>query len=215
MNESRGNIPEEVLNLSDAKTRLSYSSGENMFKQGAFSPYVIYIISGLARIYLETGQGKQINLRIARPGEFLGLSAVFGENHYMTSAIAMKDTMACMIDKGSFGSLLKDHPEFAMKISAQNFMNENRLVKIIGSLSYNQMRGKLASAILYLSTDEFLQEGVFQLLSRQDIADFASISIESTVRFLKEFEKDSIVQLDGRDIVITDRGRLNNIAETG
>lgn len=215
MNEREGNVPEEVLNLSDAKTRLSYSSGENIFKQGAFSPYVIYIISGLARIYLETGQRKQINLRIARSGEFLGLSAVFGENHYMTSAIALNDTLACMIDKSSFGSLLKDHPEFAMKISAQNLMNENRLVKIIGSLSYNQMRGKLASAILYLSTDEFMKEGVFQLLSRQDIADFASISLESTVRFLKEFEKDNILQLAGREIVIRDQERLNNIAETG
>ena len=42
-----------------------------------------------------------------------------------------------------------------------------RMVEIIRSLSYNQMRGKLASAILYLSDVKFLDEGVFQLLSRE------------------------------------------------
>ena len=215
MDDSQNTIPDEFLELKDNRTRLSYAGGENIFKQGAFSPYVLFIISGLARIYLETGQGKQVNLRIAKTGEFMGLSSVFGESHYLTSAIAMKDTMVCMINKDSFGILLKDHNDFAMQLTAQNFLNENRMVEIIRSLSYNQMRGKLASAILYLSDVKFLNEGVFKLLTRQDIADFASISLESSVRFLKEFEKENIISLDGREIVISDQEKLKNIAATG
>lgn len=39
--------------------------------------------------------------------------------------------------------------------------------------------------------------------------------VESTVRYLKEFEKDNIILLDGRGILIRDQERLNNIAETG
>ncbi len=215
MNDSRNSIPEEFLELKDSRTRLSYVGGENIFKQGAFSPYVLYIISGLARTYVQTGQGKQVNLRIAKAGEFLGLSAVFGESHYLNSAIALKDTSLCMINKDSFGQLLKDHNEFAMQLTSQNFLNEHRMIEIIRSLNYNQMRGKLASAILYLSDEKFLIEGVFQLLTRQDIADFASISLESTVRFLKEFDKENIISLDGREIVVSDLERLKNISATG
>lgn len=214
MDKSENTIPEEFLELKDNRTKLSYASGENIFKQGAFSPYVIYVISGLARISIETGQGKHVNLRIAGAGEFLGMSAVFGENHYLTSAIALKDTAVCMINKDSFGALLKDHPEFAMQLTAQNFINERRLVEIISSMSYNQMRGKLASTILYLSDDKFLEEGIFQLLTRQDLADFASISLESSVRFLKEFAKEGIIDLDGREIHIKDSDRLKNITIT-
>ena len=58
------------------------------------------------------------------------------------------------------------------------------------------MRGKLASALLYLTSEKFKNDNVFQYLTRQDIADFASITVESTVKFLKEFEKEGLTQLD-------------------
>ncbi len=84
---------------------------------------------------------------------------------------------------------------------------------MIGNLSYKQMRGKLASALLYLSSETFLQEGVFQYLTRQDISDFASISTESTIKFLKEFEAEKIIELKKRDIQITDQQRLEDMSK--
>lgn len=77
------------------------------------------------------------------------------------------------------------------------------------------MRGKLASTLLYLSQDEFIEEEIFQYMSRQDIADFASISTESAIKFLKEFEKEGILSLNGKDIEITDKGKLEDIALRG
>ena len=77
------------------------------------------------------------------------------------------------------------------------------------------MRGKLASALLYLSSEEFLEEDVFQYLTRQDIADFASITIESAVKFIKEFEKEGILKLMGKDLKITDKHMLEEIARRG
>jgi len=77
------------------------------------------------------------------------------------------------------------------------------------------MRGKLASALLYLSSEEFIKEDVFQYLNRQDIADFASITIESAVKFLKEFEKEGILKLMGKEIKIGDKQKLEDISERG
>ena len=77
------------------------------------------------------------------------------------------------------------------------------------------MRGKLASCLLYLSSEEFLEEDVFQYLTRQDIADFASITIESAVKFIKEFEKEGILKLKGKDLKIINNGKLEEIAKRG
>lgn len=210
-----GSFPAELDLLKESKTRLTYFKGENIYKQGAFAPYVIYIIEGLAKICLQTGSKKQINLRIAGKGDFLALSAVFGESRYSATAIALKDTLTCMIDKDSLGKLLMMNPELAIRISSQNFHHETRLVQLIKSLSYNQMRGKLASALLYLSDPEFLKENIFELLSRQDIADFASISLESAVKFLKEFDKERIIRVEGRLISIEDQDKLMDISLHG
>jgi len=77
------------------------------------------------------------------------------------------------------------------------------------------MRGKLGSALLYLSSEEFLEEDIFQYLTRQDIANFASITIESAVKFIKEFEKEGILKLKGKDLKIINKNKLEEIARRG
>jgi CRP/FNR family transcriptional regulator len=68
---------------------------------------------------------------------------------------------------------------------------------------------------MYLSSEEFEDINVFQYLTRQDIADFASITSESTIKFLKEFEKDGVLKLDGKNIVVRDKQVLSEISKRG
>ena len=211
----QGMFPAQLELIGDKKTRLSYLKDENLFKQGAFAPNVMYIIEGLVKIYLQTGYEKQINIGIAKTGDFLAFSSVFGESVYNYSAVAIKESKICMIDKESLKSLLVKYPDFALQVTSRSLLNERHIYEIIKNISYKQMRGKLASALLYLSGDEFRDENIFQFLSRQDIADFAAIAMESTIKFLKEFEKDKILELTGKDIIIRDRSKLEEISRKG
>lgn len=207
--------PHEVEMLRQKKTQLVYYAGENLFKQGAFAPYVMYLLDGLVKVYLQTGPDKQVNIRLARTGDFLAFSTIFGLDVYAYSAVALKECTVCMIDKQALGDVLLSNPEFAMQITTRNARHENHLYDIIKNVSYKQMRGKLASAILYLSDDEFASDDVFHHLSRQDLADFASISHESAIKFLKEFEKEGVVALVGKDIKIADAKKLAEVARLG
>ena len=201
--------------LSENRTQITYLKGETIFKQGAFAPHVLFIQSGLIRVYLQTGRNKVQNLWISKSGDFLAFSSMFGERTYSYSAVAMKDAELLMIDKESLRKLLRTNPEFGFRITTKNFNSEKHLMELVASLSYKQMRGKLATALLYLDSDLLRSEEVFNYLTRQDIADFASISVESVVKFLKEFEKEGILSLAGKDIVITDPQRLTEISTTG
>jgi len=201
--------------LQENKTRVSYLKGENIFKQGAFAPYVIYVVEGLVKVYLQTGYEKQINISLAKSGDFLAFSSIFGENIHTYSTQALKDSVICMIEKESLKEILLKNPQFALEITSKNYRNERHLFEIIKNVSYKQMRGKLASSLLYLSQEEFLKEDVFSFLTRQDLADFASISTESAIKFLKEFEKEKIVALKGKNIVITDPDKMENISKNG
>ena len=205
----------DLLFLDHKKKQLVYLKGENIYKQGAFAPYVMYVQSGLIKVYLQTGHNKQVNLRIARAGEFLAFSSVFGEDTYTHSAVAIKDAEICMIDKEQLRQLLFRNNDFAMRITSTNYKNEKHLLDIISSISYKQMRGKLAVILLYLSDADLLKENIFEHLTRQDIAEFASISPESAIKFLKEFEKENILNLDGKNISIVDVDKLNDIARNG
>lgn len=207
-------FPDVLDQLTLNKTRIHYLKGETVIKQGAFAPYVLLVVKGLVKIYLQTGYDKQVNISLARTGDFLAYSSLFGETVHTYSAQALKDSEICMVEKERLKQVLLENPQFALEITSKNYQIERHLLEIIKNLSYKQMRGKLASSLLYLSREEFLKEQVFECLTRQELADFASISAESAIKFLKEFEKDQIVRLDGKNIEITDRKRLEILSKT-
>jgi CRP/FNR family transcriptional regulator, polysaccharide utilization system transcription regulator len=214
--EDFGHLYPEELNIPDHyKTQITYLKGENIFKQGAFAPYVIFVVKGLIKVYLQTGYDKQTNISLAKTGDFLAFSSIFGENIHTYSSQAIKDSIICMIEKESLKEILLQNPQFALEITSKNYRNERHLFEVIKNISYKQMRGKLASTLIYLSQEEFLKEDVFRFLTRQDIADFASISTESAIKFLKEFEKEKIVKLSGKNIIILDQDKLETISRNG
>jgi CRP-like cAMP-binding protein len=176
---------------------------------------VLFIQSGLVKVYLQTGPRRVQNLWIARTGDFLAFSSMFDQKVYPYSALALKDSELLMMDKESLGHLLRTNPEFAFRITTKNFSSENQLLGIISNLSYKQMRGKLASALLYLGSESLAQEHLFGYLTRQDLADFASVSVESVIKFLKEFEHDGILKLQNKDILILDSDRLIQVSQAG
>lgn len=208
-------FPDELEFISNKKIQLTYLTGETLFKQGAFAPYVLFVIKGIVKVYIQTGSNKQLNIRLAMEGDYLAFSSVFDENIYNYSAVALKDSIVCMIDKTALRKLFLNNAEFAMNITSRNCKNEAWMLDMIKNITYKQMRGKLASALIYLSAEKFLAQDIFLFLTRKDIADFASITTESTIRFIKEFEKEGILKLDGKNIVISNRKILDDIARNG
>ncbi|MBK3516056.1 Crp/Fnr family transcriptional regulator [Carboxylicivirga marina] len=210
------NLSEEDIKLfNDQKTQVTYYKGETIIKQGAFADYVIFVNNGLARKFNQKGLQKQINLRLIKKGDFLAYFTIFGETIYPYSVVAMKETTVCMIDKDTFKSLLVKNPLFALEMTSRNYKREHRYLDIIYDLTYKQMRGKLASTLLYLSSDQFKDENVFDYLTRQEIADFASITIESAIKFIKEFEKEGMLSIENKKIIIKNTDALKEVNRIG
>lgn len=206
---------DDLAYINSKKTQVQYLKGETIFKQGAFAPHVLFVNDGIVKVYLQHTSHKQLNLCIAVKGDFMAYSSVFGDSVYLNSAVALVDSSICMIDKEALRDVLLRNPGFAMQITSRNHQHEKRYVDIITNLAYKQMRGKLASALLYLCDDKYLEINLFEHLNRQDVADFASITLESAIRFLKEFEKEGYIALDGKRIVILCRGELELISKNG
>ena len=208
-------IPSELEFINENKTQVLYRNGENICKQGAFASYVLYISDGLIKLYLESPNNKNINIKILKTSEFIGLSSVYGENIYNYSAVALKDSNICLLEKKSFRKLLNNNGNFASEIIKWYCNNEKQLFNKIKSLGHKQMHGRLADTLLYLSNEDFKEEELFSKLSRQDIADFSCISTESAVRLLAELKNEGVIQVDGKHIKILDKEKLMEISKKG
>jgi len=109
-------IPSELEFINQNKTQIVYKKGETICKQGAFASYVLYISDGLVRLYLDNPNNKNLNLKILKTSEFIGLSSIYGDNIYHYSTVALKDSVVCLIEKNSFRKLLANNGYFASEI---------------------------------------------------------------------------------------------------
>ncbi|HNW52286.1 MAG TPA: Crp/Fnr family transcriptional regulator [Prolixibacteraceae bacterium] len=207
--------PEEVQLVRNSKTQILFRKGDNLTKQGAFTSYTLFLIKGMAIQYIEGEGNKTFNLRIIKPGEFIGLSAVFQRNVFNYSSVALTECQVFLIEKEAINQVCHQNGTFATHIVRRYFEQNSNLYEKMATILYKQMNGRLADALLYLDGLKSENHELFQLLSRKDIADFAGISTESTVKLLKSFEKDGLIRLKEKDIEIVNRDSLIEISKHG
>jgi len=206
---------DEIAFIQKSRTRVQFRKGENLTKQGAYASYVLFVISGLVRQYVEGDGDRNLNLHIMQDGDFIGLSTVFDNPVFNYSTVAITETLVYLIEKDALLKIISTNGSFAFSIIKRYNEQSNSLFEIIKRNQFKQMNGRLADALLYLSSDQFAGYNVFSNLSRKDIADFAGISTESTIKLLKQYEKDGILQLDDKNITILNKANLLDISKRG
>jgi len=207
--------PEEIELVRSSKTQVLFRKDDHLTKQGAFASYILFVINGFAKQYLEGEGTKNYNLRIIKPGEFVGLSSVFSGNTFNYSSIAITDCQVFLIEKDTIAKVIKQNGMFGFNIIKRYCEQNTNFLSTIRTLMYKQMNGRMADTLLYIANIQKEKPEIFQLLSRKDLAEFAGISTESAVKLLKTFEKEGLIELHEKDIKILKEDVLLEISRRG
>jgi CRP/FNR family transcriptional regulator len=143
------------------------------------------------------------------------LSSVFGKNTFNYSCVAITDTQVFVIEKEVLAEISRQNGQFAYTIIRRYSEQNATLFDSIRNLVYKQMNGRIADTLLYLDPKKFDGEDITAMLSRKEIAEFAGLTTESTVKILKSFEKDGLIRLDDKRVEILDINRLAEISKIG
>jgi len=207
--------PEEIELVRSSKTQVLFRKDDHLTKQGAFASYILFVINGFAKQYLEGEGTKNFNLRLIKPGEFAGLSSVFSGNTFNYSSVAITDCQVFLIEKETVAKIIKQNGLFGFSIIKRYCEQNTNLLGTIRNLMYKQMNGRMADTLLYIANIQKEKPEIFQLLSRKDLADFAGISTESAVKLLKTFEKEGLIELHEKDIIILNEDTISEISRRG
>ncbi|HEY9125371.1 MAG TPA: Crp/Fnr family transcriptional regulator [Bacteroidales bacterium] len=206
---------EEIELVRESKTQVLFRKGDSLAKQGAFASYVLFIVKGIARQYVEDNSSKNYNLKIIQPGEFVGLSTVFKNKIFNYSAIALTDCQAFLIEKEAVTKIVKQNGNFGFNLISRYCEQNANLFDTLRKVLYKQMNGRMADTLLYLDSLKQAEPNIFQLLTRKDLADFANVSAENAVKLLKSFEKDGLIELIEKDIKILNKSELSELSKKG
>lgn len=206
---------EELKIVNKDRYSVRFHEGEVILKQGTQANYYISVIEGFAKMYIEGFNDRKLILDFIKPWKLVGgLGAQMNDKHRF-SVVAVQETLVCFIDVQNFKKVLFSNPAFSEQLLELCSGNYNRALERMVGLSQKQMHGRISDALIYLSEEIYSGPTVGAEITRQDIADYTSMSKDSAIRILKEFERDGIINLDGRIIEVVDSLRLHAISQKG
>ncbi|HYQ56935.1 MAG TPA: Crp/Fnr family transcriptional regulator [Draconibacterium sp.] len=206
---------EEIDFLVDKKRQIIYNVGETITKQNTASTSVICINEGLAKFYVESANGKNVIIRIAKAGDFITGGGLFNGNVQHFSVSAITKVNCCMIDSANLTSILEKNSNFAFKLLRNHTKQNNYLLKKLVDHTQKYMPGRVADTLLYLKNEIFNTESFSVPLTRQELAEMSNMTKESFVRILNQFKDSKYIDTKGNTISILDESSLVSISENG
>jgi CRP/FNR family transcriptional regulator, polysaccharide utilization system transcription regulator len=194
--------------------KVRYKKKETILKQNNHSTHLIFLKSGLAKIFTERRNDKNIILKIVVPNEIIGITHLSSDIYNFT-AVALKDSEVCLLPKEYFINLMVKNKNFIKYMLDEQSKYTAFLVDKLSSLGTKQMHGRLADVILYLCGSDFRTTDVFDYITRRDIAEMSGMSSESAIRLLTEFKNDGLIKTNGKRIEINNVELLSRLSEIG
>jgi CRP/FNR family transcriptional regulator len=205
---------EQLEKIAENQVSLNYNKGEILSKQGGFASHVIFVTEGLVKIYKEHND-KNLILKIVKPGEFIGLNALYNKGTFDYSAASIDNSKVYSISVDVIKYLINYNAPFAEKIISHLNTNTTQYFERIISLTQKQLHGRIADAILHLAREIYTADKFNMLLTRRDLAEFCGMSTESAIRILKEFHNDKIVNIEGKNLEVISYPLLERLSEVG
>jgi CRP/FNR family transcriptional regulator len=167
------------------------------------------------KVYLETIKRKNFILSLIGPGEMLGSPGMYTDNMHHFSVVAVEDTLACHVERQAIEEVLRTNSQFAIEMQRKSNLRDIRHYRKFRTLAQKQMPGRVAEVILHLSKDIYRSNPFNLTITRQDLADMASITKEGTIRILKDFKDAGLITLNSNELNILNEKALTSISEMG
>lgn len=206
---------EEYDFLNNNKKEVNFKAGETIYKQGTTSPYLIFLLSGMAKVYIEGSNDKSFILQIVKPFHFLDFPAIFDDNILFRSSVAVMDSRACLIDIAAFKSIILANQKHLPHLFRHfNHVQQHYSERMINVL-YKNMEARIADALLYLVNEVYYSRVFTLTISRKDLAELAGMSKESTSRILSQLKDQEVLNIKGKKIEVINKKYLEQLSRIG
>ncbi len=207
---------DEILDYLNIRT---FAEGIYLFFEGDPPDALYVIIEGHIALIRHTSEGRDVVLDVMRPGNMVGELAVFEGVPYSASAKTLDEVQTVVFTREQFLRLLARYPRLASAVIYDLTRRVRHLSDLVQSLAIERVEQRLARILLRLAkiSGQTHPEGVLITLplTRQDLADMAGTTVETTIRTLSRLRKERVVDTWRGRILIRDGQRLARIAEEG
>jgi CRP/FNR family transcriptional regulator len=209
--------PQALEDLDRIKYSSLYSKGSVLFVEGQMPSGVFILCTGRAKLTTRLADGRSRILRVAEPGELLGLSATISGKPYEATAEILDLCQVNFINGEGFLSFLLDHGQACLNV-ARHLSFDLRAVyhrarALMAPLTASE---KLSRLLLDWAEErgESTDRGIKlkAALTQEEIAQFIGTSRETVTRLLGDLKRKEVIDKKGSNMVIRNRSALEERA---
>jgi len=217
-------LPSNALaKLQTIKATSVYPKGSMLCLEGQAARGIFVLCTGRAKLSTTSSEGKSIILRIAEPGEVLGLTATVSNTPYEATVETLEPSQANFIAQTDFTRFLLEYPDVGVKVTQQLTHNCKCAYNEIRSLGLSSsVPEKIAKLLLNWaehpldspSRKQSAEISIRVTLTQEEIAQFTGTSRETVSRVLSDFKKKGWLRTKGATWSILNKGALENLVTT-
>jgi len=210
------NLPQPAVEALDAiSSSATYPKGAVLFVEGQPPRGVFIICSGRVKLLAGSKGGGALILRIANPGEIVGLPGTISGKPYGVTAEALEPIQANFIPREVFLQFLREHNEVTLRVAemlAAIYHSTYLEVRCLG-LS-NSAEEKLARFLLGLADGVAPDNGRIRAsltLTHEEIGEMIGTSRETVTRLFADLKRKQLVEVHGSTLVIKNKSALEKL----
>ncbi len=197
------------------KFTLSYPAGATLFAEGQACRGIYILCKGRVKLSSTSSQGQTLILKIAQPGEVLGLNASVSKVSHQMTAETGQPCQLNFVKRDDFLTFLTDHSEANMQAAIHLSRDCQEAYQHLRSFIKHSAPQRIARLMLDWSHEDggvVTSRGIKVALTHEEIGQIIGMSRETVSRTLADFRKQRFAALRGSTLLIQNVAALQKLA---
>jgi CRP/FNR family transcriptional regulator, cyclic AMP receptor protein len=204
-------LPTAVLQeFEKLKISTVFPKGAVLFVEGQTPRGIHMLCQGEVKLSTTSRDGRTLILKVAQPGEILGLSSCISGVSYDFTAEAHRPCQASFVRRQDFLRFLREHGGACLRAAEQLGTQHQGAVDVIRTIGHRHHASEKLAKFL-LSQDAEGTNRLTLTLNHQEIAETIGTSRETVSRTLAEFKRANLIAVHGASISIRNRAAMQRL----
>ncbi len=189
--------------------------GDYLYRANDPFDSVYAIRSGAVKAMTLSDNGEEQVTGFYLPGEVVGMDGI-ADNRYTNSVIALETASVCEIPFNRMEELSLQIPNLQrhfFQLMSREITQDQQIITLLSKSSAEERIAALLLSISSRNSRRQLSATAFRLpMSRTDIGNYLGLTIETVSRIFTRLQKQDVIAVDKKEILIKNMEQLRNIA---
>ena len=211
--------PREINQILAIARLRRYKTGAAVFMKEDIGSHFFIVKCGRIKIFTAIGAEKKKTFAYLKKGDFFGEMSLLGGKVRSASAEAVEDSELLVISKKNFKALIRQSPDFTLKLLYTLADRLNRSDKEIESMLFHNILGRLAGAIMALAGNKSAalktagQTNPLRMsLNQNELAEYMGSTRVPVCRAINTLKRSGVIDYKRGELTVLDMDKLRSIS---